>query len=789
MTISPCWLRTTATSASHRVNRPASGAFTNTANQSLTRLVCVAALGVLALSGCSDSSLFDSKKTVQPPVGDASLTQVASTPALQISVEDQASAYVGSVTCGQCHQAAFDQWQQSHHSQSMAHPTAQTVKGDFASSELRVGDQRIGFSAGQGQFAMRLDGHDGGLEEYRVAYTFGTAPLQQYLTDMGGGRLQALPVVWDARGGGQGWYHLQPYTAGQPNDVLHWTGSGQNWNHMCADCHSTSVTKGFDAARDTYTTQFTEVSVGCEACHGPGAKHSESPSQFSVVSLQDPKVRMDVCASCHSRRNQVAEGFRPGANLLDHYVPSLLDEGLYYADGQILDEVFVYGSFIQSEMHHAGVTCSDCHTPHSAQLQRQGNDVCTACHSPGGSSRFPGLQSKVYDSVDHHFHAVSTLGTESTTVGLGSACVDCHMTARTYMGIDDRRDHSFRLPRPDLSSALGVPNACNICHEDRSSDWAAERLTSWFGTKSTEHFAHALAAAQSRKRSGGKPLMDVILSKQLPSIVRATGLSLLGQYAGRGQDQSQAEALGHGLRHEDPLVRLGALRGLLAIGPERWRALMPLLRDPLRGVRFAAVSALLPSYRQLPPSARTTMDQALDEYLKYLDANTDRAESLTSRALVHEARGDVKTAEADLLLALQRNPAWVPGLVNLADLYRATNRDVMAGELLQQALALSPQGSQVRVAMALWHVRQGNLAKGIETLAEGYANSLDAGSAYVYAVALNSAGQPERAMTVVDDLLNADLHNLQVLQLGISLARQNRSMKRLGRYQLALRAL
>ena len=161
MTISPCWLRTTATSASHRVNRTAGGPFTNTANQSLTRLVCVAALGVLAHSGCADSSLFDSKKTVQPPVGDASLTQLASTPALQISVEDKANAYVGSVACGQCHQAAFDQWQQSHHSQSMAHPTAQTVKGDIASGELRVGDQRIGFSAGQGQFAMRLDGHDG----------------------------------------------------------------------------------------------------------------------------------------------------------------------------------------------------------------------------------------------------------------------------------------------------------------------------------------------------------------------------------------------------------------------------------------------------------------------------------------------------------------------------------------------------------------------------------------------------------------------------------------------------
>ena len=212
---------------------------------------------------------------------------------------------------------------------------------------------------------------------------------------------------------------------------------------------------------------------------------------------------------------------------------------------------------------------------------------------------------------------------------------------------------------------------------------------------------------------------------------------------------------------------------------------MPPLRDPLRGALRCGLSAVA----ELSPIATisTPMDQVLYEYLKYLDKQR-------SRRIAHQSRsgapgeGDVKTAEADLLLALQRNLPGCRGC-ELGDLYRATNRDVMAGGLLQQALALSPQSSQVRVAMALWHVRQGNLAKGIDTLAEGYAKSLDAGSAYIYAVALNSADQPEQAMTVVDDLLNADLHNLQVLELGISLARQNRSMERLGRYQVALRAL
>ena len=243
----------------------------------------------------------------------------------------------------------------------------------------------------------------------------------------------------------------------------------------------------------------------------------------------------------------------------------------------------------------------------------------------------------------------------------------------------------------------------------------------------------------------------------------------------------------------DPLVRLGALRGLSATGAGNWQELMPLLTDPLRGLRFAAVSALLPIYPGLPPSVRGMMDTATDEYLEYLTANADRAESLTSRALVHQARGDIKAAEADLQQALQRNPAWVPGLVNLADLYRATGRDVMAGGLLRQALALAPEDGQVRVAMALWQVRQGKLTQGIETLAAGHTQGLvqglDSGSAYIYAVALNSAGKSEQAMAVVDDLLTADLQTSQLLRLGISLAQQHRSAERLRRYQVALQSL
>ena len=683
--------------------------------------------------------------------------------------------YVGSEACASCHAQAYEHWRDSHHAMAMAVPNQETVRADFSASPIKVAGHFIAFDEDDQGFVVTLDGGDGSLADFRVAYTFGVSPLQQYLTDMGSGRLQALPVVWDTRTNGQGWYHLQPDTVGKPQDVLHWAATGQNWNHMCAACHSTQVRKQFDPETQGFNSTFAEVSVGCEACHGPGLAHSQNPVGGAIVTLTDPTVRLDVCASCHSRRNQIAEGFVPGRPYLDYFSPALLDDGLYFADGQILDEVFVYGSFLQSKMHGAGVTCGDCHDPHTGQLQRNGNDVCTACHSPAGSQRFPGLQAKVYDSVAHHFHPVVDEQTQETNdmpvAGTGSACVDCHMASRTYMGVDDRRDHSFRIPRPDLSVQLDVPNACVSCHQDQDDTWAAQQIRHHGGSLGQPHFAGVMDAARQGKRSAAAALQALTADPDQPAIVGATALSLAGQY-------QPPASLHTSLGSPVPLIRLGALRGLSSSNPQNWPRVLPLLEDPLRAIRFAAITALLPAYAQLSGSARNQLDQALEEYMAYLDSNQDRAEALTNRSLVHQARGNYPAAEQDLKLALKRNPSWVPGLVNLADLYRASGRNTQAGALLQQAIALSPRTGQVRVATALWQVRQGDMASALSLLAEGHRLGPEAGVGYVYAVALNSAGQPDKAMDVIDELIEADIYSDQVVQLGMSLAQQHGAAER-----------
>jgi predicted CXXCH cytochrome family protein len=157
----------------------------------------------------------------------------------------------------------------------------------------------------------------------------------------------------------------------------------------------------------------------------------------------------------------------PGQWLSDTHVVSELSRGLYHADGQMQDEVYNYGSFKQSKMFAAGVTCSDCHDPHSAKLKASGDGVCLRCHS-----------SDKYATAAHNHH-------HATKASIG--CVSCHMPTRTYMVIDPRHDHTLRIPRPDLSVKLGTPNACNDCHTDRPAEWAASAIESWYGPIGRAH--------------------------------------------------------------------------------------------------------------------------------------------------------------------------------------------------------------------------------------------------------------------------------------------------------------
>lgn len=540
--------------------------------------------------------------------------------ALPADALDRAT-YVGRSTCAECHSPQHGLWLGSHHDRAMELATDETVLGDFNNAEFtRAGVTTRFFRDGE-RFMVNTEGPDGQHHVYQIKYTFGVEPLQQYMVEFPRGRVQVLRVSWDTER--QRWFEVTPPDVPEgripPGDPVHWTGIGQNWNTTCAECHSTNLRKGYDAAGDAYRTTYEEIDVSCEECHGPGSAHVNLARGRSLfwdrrvgyglarLKSADPNVQLTTCAKCHSHRVAVHEEFRPGEPLLDHYVPSLLSSDLYFADGQIREEVYEYGSFLQSKMYAQRVRCTDCHDPHSLTLKFQGNRLCIQCHLPGK-----------YDTPAHHHHAVGSTGSE---------CVECHMPARLYMEIDSRRDHSFRVPRPDLSVALGTPNACTGCHTkpDETNEWAAQTVRKWYGDRRPDdpHWAPAFAAAREGSPAAEQLLLDVVNRKTTPAIVRASAIDLLARYSNPSSTAARRQALSD----PDPLVRRAAVNVLPGDDLSTTEHdLFARLTDATRAVRVAAAVRLAYLPRDGWSNAQhDTFAAALDEFRASQSLSLDHA--------------------------------------------------------------------------------------------------------------------------------------------------------------------
>jgi predicted CXXCH cytochrome family protein len=676
-------------------------------------------------------------------------------------------AYIGSAACESCHPDQGRAWRSSQHARAMAEATERTVLGRFDGAQITYAGVTSTFFRRDGRFYVRTDGADGRLDDFEIKYTFGVYPLQQYLVPFPGGRLQALSLAWDARpssAGGQRWFHLYEGDRIVAGDPLHWTGGRQNWNFTCADCHSTNVRKRYDAAARRYETAWSEISVGCEACHGPGEAHEAwakrggaaadaRPGAYLTARLDERKgvawtvdpstgqpvrnrVRatdreIETCARCHARRAQITDAIQAGDPFEDGFRASLLEPALFHDDGQQNDEVYTYASFLQSRMYAKGVTCSDCHDPHAGTLKASGNAVCTRCHAASG-----------YDATAHHAHDAGSPA---------AACVACHMPAKTYMVVDPRRDHSFRIPRPDLSAKIGVPDVCTTaCHQGRTAAWAAAALDRRENRAPVP--AHPFADVFHRARDGSPQgmagLQRLASSGDLPAIVRASALDRLSA-AGHGLAGDGAPRL---LADPSSLVRRAAVAALGGADPSaRARLAAPLLSDSIRSVRTQAALTLLDAAPGLPAAVRAAFDRALDEYLSEQRFNGDRPEAQTNLGTALATLGRPAEAMAAFREAIALDRTFVPAYVNLADVQRALGQEAEAERVLREAIAVTPAAADAHHALGLALVRQRRIPEALASLAEAVRLQPDAPRlSYVYAVALHDTGSPEKAIDVLE---------------------------------------
>jgi len=662
----------------------------------------------------------------------AALVIVVSLPVYYFSVVRNSEApvyteaeagFVGSVECQDCHKVEYDKWQGSHHDLAMDVANENSVLGDFNDTEFTIHGITSRFYTKDGKYFVYTNGPGGEMGEFEITHTFGWFPLQQYLIPFPGGRLQTLPLAWNSRD--NYWYKVPPVGPTDPDDWLYWTNAAQNWNGMCAQCHSTNLEKNYDPESDTYNTTWSDIDVGCEACHGAGSKHVEW-AQLSEMARPEvtnyeltqqtsnisSRELVELCAPCHSRRGAMGDDTHAKSDLLDTYLPSLLTENLYFADGQIEDEVYVYGSFTQSKMYRHDVRCSDCHDVHTIELVKEGNELCLQCH-----------RAAQYDTRDHHFHKlegeegepiVSAEGETLFEVGSGALCVECHMPGRVYMGADYRPDHSFRIPDPALSAAIGAPDACLRCHVDQDTEWSQASMQEWYGPGQKSHYGEVIARARQGNPDVAPDLLALSQDILYPVIVRATALSLLANYPGVETTQAMEIAL----MDEEALIRRTAVTSIFVPEQENLAKLIaPMLYDPVKSVRIEAASRLAGDMSKLLDAGQQKVFQeVLEEYVAAMEYTADFSASRHNLANLYGKLDRPDDAATQYEAAIRIDDQFYPAKMNLAVLYSQRGQNDRAERLLREVVADQPELYDAAYSLGLLLVELQNYPEAVTYL-------------------------------------------------------------------------
>lgn len=648
------------------------------------------------------------------------------------------TTFVGDQECQTCHWKEAEAWKGSHHHRAMDNATEESVLGDFSDVTFTHRGETYRFYRQGEKYMAEAPGPDGKQVDYEIAYTFGWEPLQQYLVDFGKGKFQALTVAWDTEK--KQWFSLYSDEDIKPGDWLHWTGGAMNWNTMCADCHSTNLQQNYIVSADSFHTTWSGINVNCEACHGPGKSHvefmnSEQAEQAAIDRIrQDLKMtgsttqveQVNLCARCHALREKLTGNYDHAGKFLDYFNPALPHPGSYFADGQIKEEVYVFGSFLQSKMYKNGISCTDCHNPHTLKLKANvtNNTLCLQCH-----------QSQTYNTPRHHFHKINTEA---------SQCISCHMPGRYYMQVDFRRDHSFRVPRPDLSRKFGTPNACNQCHNDKPAEWAARAIEKWYGKDRSYHFSETLAKAHETGSQAVPQLGELIADTSQPAIARAVAVWYLGQFP----TQKGVDLLEKALEYDNRLIRNSAARALSVLPADmKKNALTEALDDSLLAVRLAAAGGLAEfSAADIPFGMKQRFNEAMQEYREYLNVNRYFPQGQMNRAQFFEKQGQLEKAINAYRKTLEKDPYFNPARINLAYLYNRQGKNAEAEDLLNTVIEQEPSYGPAYYSLALLLAEENRLKEAVSNF-EKAADRMpgNARVRYNLAISYQTLNQPEEA--------------------------------------------
>lgn len=683
-------------------------------------------------------------------------------------------AFTGGKACIECHQKEYRLWKGSDHDNAMMVASDSSVLGNFNNAEFSYAGKTSKFYKREGKFFVYTEGPGGIMKEFEVSHTFGIRPLQQYLIPFENGKYQCLPIAWNTLK--KEWFQMAAMVYSpediKPDNWLYWTNQAQNWNSMCAECHSTNLQKNFDLETKSYNTTWVDIDVNCEACHGPGSAHVDWAKLPEMSRPQDNNADLliktskipsrqyvESCAPCHARRSSLGPLDHQHNDFLSYAIPQLPVRPFYFVDGQFLEEDYEYGSFTQSKMYMKDVRCGDCHDPHSLKRKFEGNALCTQCH-----------RADEYDTYNHHMHKaegeqgnafVNKRG-ERIEVGAGALCRDCHMPGRYFMGVDKRYDHSMRIPRPDLSLELGTPNACTHCHDDKTDQWALEYVNKWYGERKKAHYATLLADAFAGKAGADSGLLKIINSNLYPEIIRATAIGYLSTY----QSLPAQDALTKALKDPDPLIRYTAVENFMTgDSAGLFAVLAPLLNDPVKSVRMQAASRLATFRKTAFNEIQYPLFvKALDEYRRSQEYVADFPMGRHNLGNFYAKLGDIAMAEQNYREALVIDNLFYPAKSNLAIIYYQQGKTDAAETLLLDLVSNHPDVLDGYYYLALLYAEQKNYDEAINLL-ETASSKQDAYPRIFYNLGLiyQMTGQDAKCISSIEKGLMLDPCNLDLL--------------------------
>lgn len=662
------------------------------------------------------------------------------------------AAYGGSASCKECHAEAYEAWAKSHHGLAERLPEAKLDDAAFVPpGTFQHGTQQTATRKSGDRYEIITAGLNATQEVFQVDRVIAHVPLRQMLVPFPGGRWQATEAAWDPRA--DEWFNVYGAEDRRPGEWGHWTGRGMNWNAMCATCHNTRLRKNYDAAHDIYRTTMVERGVGCESCHGPMKAHNDWQSGNQGKHLKDPTLKklsrdqmFDTCAACHSRRGEITGDPKPGESFFDHHLLSIVDESdLFYPDGQVRDEDYEVTAFLGSKMYHKGVRCADCHDFHSAKVRLPGNMMCLSCHGPGQTN------APVINPVTHSRHKVFGFDTNGVMLDFdlgdyqphalketGGECVNCHMPQTVYMQRHSRHDHGFTIPDPLLTKQFGIPNACNRCHQDQSTDWALKYVEAWYGEKMNRPYrqrAQTIARARIGDDTARAALLQMLQTDE-QDYWRAVAANLLERWV---TETPVANTLATRLADTNALVRQSIIQTLAALGdaasPEIRGAISNRLADPARNVRVVTAQVFLPSLN--------LESLAGSEFLHMLRHNSDQPAGQMQLGALALARGDSTNALQHFQTAVRWDP-YAPGIRHeLAIVLSQLGRPRESLRELQEAVRLAPREAEFHFKLALAWNELGESAQALAELEETL--KLDprhARAGYNLGLARNAAGNP-----------------------------------------------